>query len=68
MNCIELDNDYCKGCQLCIAVCPQKVLELSTVRNAKGHLVPVAARAKDCSGCLLCEITCPDLAITVTHD
>lgn len=68
MNRIVLDNDFCKGCQLCIAVCPQQVLGLSTTRNAKGYLVPFAERADDCSGCLQCEMTCPDLAITVVCD
>ncbi len=65
MNRIEIDNAYCKGCQLCIAVCPQNVLELSQVRNSKGYLVPCATRGDDCTGCLQCEMTCPDLAVTV---
>jgi 2-oxoglutarate ferredoxin oxidoreductase subunit delta len=65
---IELDHDYCKGCHLCIAVCPEKVWELSAERNAKGYLLPCPARPNDCSGCLLCEMTCPDLAIAVVHE
>ena len=68
MNRIEIDNNYCKGCHLCIAVCQQEVLELSTVRNSKGFLMPRAARGDDCTGCLQCEMTCPDLCITVIHD
>lgn len=65
MNRIEIDNNYCKGCQLCIEVCPQEVLEVSGVRSPKGYLMPRAARGEDCTGCLQCEMTCPDLAITV---
>jgi 2-oxoglutarate ferredoxin oxidoreductase subunit delta len=65
---IEIDIDYCKGCDLCIVVCPQEVLEVSTVRNAKGYLVPCAPLSENCTGCLQCEMTCPDLAITVIHD
>jgi 2-oxoglutarate ferredoxin oxidoreductase subunit delta len=62
---IIIDNKYCKGCKLCIEVCPKSVYELSDLRNAKGYLMPAAAREKDCVGCLLCEMTCPDMAITV---
>jgi 2-oxoglutarate ferredoxin oxidoreductase subunit delta len=65
---IEIDIDHCKGCQLCVEVCPQEVFELSTERNAKGYLLPSALRMEDCTGCLQCEMTCPDLAITVVHD
>ena len=65
MNRIEIDNDFCKGCHLCIAVCPQEVLKVSAERNAKGYLLPCAPRVEDCTGCLQCEMTCPDLAITV---
>lgn len=67
MNRIEIDGNYCKGCHLCIAVCPQQVLELSSVRNSKGYLLPQAGRLDDCTGCLQCEMTCPDMAITVMH-
>lgn len=65
MSRIILDKDFCKGCQLCVAVCPKNVWELSQTRNQKGYLVPFAPRVDDCSGCLQCEMTCPDLAITV---
>jgi len=68
LNHIEIDNNYCKGCQLCIAVCPQGVLEVSPLRNSKGYLMPRAARGEDCTGCMQCEMTCPDLAITVISD
>jgi 2-oxoglutarate ferredoxin oxidoreductase subunit delta len=65
-NRIQVDQECCKGCQLCIAVCPKEVYELSRVRNAKGYLVPAPVRPEDCVGCRLCEMTCPDMAITVT--
>jgi 2-oxoglutarate ferredoxin oxidoreductase subunit delta len=65
-NSIVIDQGFCKGCQLCISVCQKDVWELSSVRNAKGYLVPVPSRAEDCVGCLMCEMTCPDMCITVT--
>ena len=62
---IILDRNYCKGCQLCINVCPKGVWELSRTRNPKGYLLPAPTGADKCVGCLLCEMTCPDLAITI---
>ena len=50
---------WCKGCGLCIAICPKKVLELND------QVKSVAVRPEDCIGCRQCENICPDLAITV---
>lgn len=54
-----IDRDWCKGCGICVAVCPKNVLELDNKEKA------VAVRKKDCIACQLCEEICPDLAITV---
>ncbi len=65
MNKITIDENYCKGCHLCIDQCPKEVLKVSSRRNAKGYLVPEADKAEDCIACQLCETICPDMAITV---
>ncbi len=56
---VLINKSWCKGCGLCIAVCPKKVLELND--RAKSE----AVRMADCIGCRQCENICPDLAITV---
>ena len=56
---IDVFSKWCKGCGLCIAICPKKVLELSD--QAKS--VPV--RPDDCIGGRQCENVCPDMAITI---
>ncbi len=62
---IVLDAEFCKGCRLCLCVCPKEVYSLSAQRNPKGFLTPVPVRVEDCAGCLICEMICPDMAITV---
>jgi 2-oxoglutarate ferredoxin oxidoreductase subunit delta len=51
-------ENWCKGCEICVAYCPKQVLEL---RNGKVF----AARWEDCIGCRNCELRCPDLAIEI---
>ena len=39
-----IDNDICKGCGLCIAVCPKNVLEMSEEVNSMGYFPACQAR------------------------
>lgn len=59
---VLVNNSWCKGCWLCVNICPKKVLDPDEVR---GKSVP--ARVEDCIGCRQCENICPDLAITVNE-
>ncbi len=54
-----INRDWCKGCGICVAMCPKNVLELDQEEKA------VAVRIQDCIVCQLCEQICPDLAIEV---
>jgi 2-oxoglutarate ferredoxin oxidoreductase subunit delta len=62
---IVVDQQYCKGCYLCISQCESDVLNISKNRNAKGYLVTEASDPDKCIGCMRCELICPDMAITV---
>lgn len=56
---IEVNYDWCKGCELCIEFCPFDVLEAD--EEGKPRIV----RLEACTNCKLCELHCPDLAILV---
>ena len=60
-----IDRDLCKGCELCVNACPQKILAMGKEINAKGYFFASVAEPKRCIGCRLCCITCPDMAIAM---
>ncbi len=64
-HCIE--ENLCKGCGLCVSVCPKQVLEISKNINVKGYFPAYQARPEDCITCALCCTMCPDAAITITQ-
>lgn len=63
---VTFDQDACKGCGLCISVCPKSILalDLNTI-NAKGYSPAYCAEPDQCIACANCAITCPDSVITV---
>lgn len=63
---VTIDNDRCKGCELCVASCPQNVLEMSKEINLKGYFHSSTVRQHHCIGCRICAIVCPDVAIEVS--
>ncbi|SYZ73167.1 conserved hypothetical protein [Candidatus Zixiibacteriota bacterium] len=52
---------WCKGCNICIAYCPNKVLEPD--RDGK----PILAHPEKCTQCAICWLHCPDFAITSNY-
>ncbi|MGQ9629974.1 MAG: 4Fe-4S dicluster domain-containing protein [bacterium] len=65
MSAVYIDFERCKGCGLCIAVCPKEILALSEVFNSKGFHPAVCVNQDACTRCALCYRMCPDVAISV---
>jgi 2-oxoglutarate ferredoxin oxidoreductase subunit delta len=66
---IVIDRERCKGCYLCISVCPNEIISISKTLNQQGYY-PAEPKdsgdnAKGCIGCALCATMCPDIAIEV---
>ena len=57
---IEVNTERCKGCQLCIIACPQKVIALAKKVNLHGYPYVEAVNEEACVGCASCGIVCPD--------
>ena len=69
---IIINRDICKGCYLCVSVCPNGVIQVSEKLNQQGYY-PVETisdnkEGKTCVGCALCAIICPDVAIEVYRE
>ena len=62
---VEIREDRCKGCGLCIRACPKKILEFSEKINLIGYHPVSCVKKEECIGCAMCARTCPDVAIEV---
>jgi 2-oxoglutarate ferredoxin oxidoreductase subunit delta len=67
---IIIDQERCKGCGLCILVCPQHVISLNeSFFNAKGfHPANLNENGAACTSCSVCAVICPDVAISVYRE
>ena len=59
---VGINSAWCKGCSLCMGVCPKFILEMSD------RMKSFPAHEENCIGCRQCENICPDLAITIKED
>ncbi len=63
---VIIDKDACKGCGLCVTVCPKNILRLSeTEINAKGYSPIEVKDMALCIGCAACARMCPDIIFTI---
>ena len=63
---VTFREDRCKGCGLCVEVCPKKIVQMATDRiNAKGFHPATVEEQDKCIGCAFCATMCPDVVIEV---
>lgn len=58
---INVHEQSCRGCELCIDICPTKVFELDEDKR-----LCMVKHAEDCIACLSCANICPSNAISHT--
>ena len=62
---VIIDKERCKGCKLCITVCPVDILKMSEDTNSHGYNPVMVINQDKCISCGSCAQMCPDLAISV---
>ncbi len=58
-NTLEITAEWCKGCDICVKMCPERCLVLNKDQVAE------LAEPEKCTGCHICEWLCPDFAISL---
>lgn len=62
---VRINWEYCKGCGLCVDVCPKNSLYISEKISPLG-IHPAAFReGAQCTLCRNCTTICPDAAIEI---
>lgn len=66
MPAIKIDMDKCKGCVLCVEVCPHALIKQGKDINNQGYQYVVLVDPEEqCNGCTVCAVMCPDMCIEV---
>lgn len=58
---VIINREWCKGCGICVAFCPKKVLALDDEKA-------VVVNPEECNACGLCQLRCPDVAVEVKEN
>ncbi|UCE44813.1 MAG: ferredoxin family protein [Methanobacteriota archaeon] len=68
----EIGLAYCKGCNICIYMCPKKCYSKGADISERGYFAAVVSDPENCFNhdrsdkliCELCILSCPDQAIS----
>lgn len=63
---VEFEKQRCKGCGLCIWVCPRKIIKKSKTINSKGYQYAEVTDQEECIACGFCYEICPDTVVKVS--
>jgi 2-oxoglutarate ferredoxin oxidoreductase subunit delta len=62
---VVLEEDMCKACSFCIAICPVDVFAWRNKANKMGWVPVGVSHEENCVGCMLCYQICPDFCLDV---
>ena len=66
MKKVSFATDLCKGCGLCVSVCPKQIIVIAKDKiNKKGHSPAEITDQEKCIACAFCATMSPDCVITV---
>jgi len=62
---VVINGERCKGCGICVMICPHGVLKSSEILNSRGYFQVLVDQENKCTACLNCGLMCPDVAIEI---
>ena len=63
---VNINENLCKGCEMCVISCPKKIIALNRTKiNGKGYHPAHITDPENCIGCGSCAVMCPDVVITM---
>lgn len=62
---LELNQERCKGCELCVEACRREVLTMGEQINRLGYRSVVSERPELCTGCRACALVCPEVVFAI---
>ncbi|MCL6614151.1 MAG: ferredoxin family protein [Firmicutes bacterium] len=68
MERLVIDEERCKGCELCLNFCPRGLLRLADRLNGQGFKPAEISDQARCTSCALCARMCPETAIAVYRE
>ena len=63
---IVIDKHMCKGCGICVEICPVGSIEMVTAPDKWEGSYAIIRDIESCTGCQLCEHQCPDFGLEDT--
>ena len=65
---VTFREERCKGCGLCVEVCPKKIVELNKHQlNSKGYHPAGVTDQEQCIGCAFCATICTYFSTLITQ-
>jgi len=66
---VTFNGKECKGCNLCVSVCPKKIIVLNPeITNDAGYNPARVTDMDACIGCQSCARICPDCIISIVKN
>ncbi len=62
-----INEERCRGCELCVVFCRQGALEIAEHLNSDGLHPAIQAHPELCRGCAMCAMICPHVAIVEVY-
>ena len=63
---VTFNVERCKGCEICVEFCPNKILWLDrNYLNQAGIHPAMITNQEECIGCTNCALMCPDAIISI---